>query len=236
MQERLQKYMAGCGVASRRKCEEIILSGRVKVNNVVVKELGVKVDGDVDKVTVNGNLISTEERKVYIALNKPTAIISSVKDEKGRDTIIDLVPIKERIYPIGRLDSDSSGLILLTNDGDIYNKLMHPSEEINKVYVARLTGTPDEENLEKFRTGVNLGDYITSHAEIEILSSGSATSRARITIHEGKNRQIRRMCEGIGHPVLDLCRISVGNINLGELKLGAYRHLTEGEVEYLKSL
>ena len=140
MEERLQKFMAGCGVASRRKCEEIILSGKVKVNGVTVTELGVKVDGNKDKVEYNGKIIKPEETKVYIMLNKPEGYITSVKDEKNRKTVLDIVKVKERIYPIGRLDYDSSGLLLLTNDGDIYNKIIHPRVEITKKYIAVVKG------------------------------------------------------------------------------------------------
>ena len=135
MEERLQKFMASCGIASRRKCEELILSGKVKVNGVIVKELGVKVNGNIDKIEYDGKVIKPEEKKVYIILNKPEGYITSVKDEKNRKTVLDIVKVKERIYPIGRLDYDSSGLLLLTNDGDIYNKIIHPRVEITKKYI-----------------------------------------------------------------------------------------------------
>ena len=234
--ERLQKYMAGCGVASRRKCEEIIAEGRVKVNGVVTREMGYKVDPLIDKVMVDNQLINTEERKVYIILNKPVNIVSTVKDEKDRQTIMDLVKVEERIYPIGRLDYDSSGLIIMTNDGEIYNKIIHPRVEINKVYMAILDGIPNTEEMYRFCNGVKIDDYITSNAEIEIVKKYQWSCEVKITIHEGKNRQIRKMCEAIGHEVMELERVSVGDIELGELPIGKWRNLREEELNYLKSL
>jgi len=236
LMERLQKYMAGCGVASRRKCEEIIASGRVSVNGVVTREMGFKVDPLIDKVMVDNQLINTEEQKVYIILNKPVGIVSTVKDEKDRQTIMDLVKVKERVYPIGRLDYDSSGLIIMTNDGEIYNKIIHPRVEINKVYMAILNGTPNKEEMYRFCNGVKIDDYTTSNAEIEIIKEYQWTCEAKITIHEGKNRQIRKMCEVIDHEVKELERISVGDIKLGELPSGKWRYLREEELNYLKSL
>lgn len=236
MLERLQKYMADCGVASRRKCEEIILEGRVRVNNISVKELGSKIERTKDTVTVDEKIIRPEEKKVYIALNKPIGYLSTVKDERGRKTLLDLVKVHERIYPIGRLDYDTSGLILMTNDGEVYNRVIHPSQEVNKKYIAKVEGIPTQEEIEKFKTGVNIGDYITSNAGFKILSKDNNTTTVEIIIHEGKNRQIRRMCEAIGHPVIDLKRMSVGNIKLGDLKLGEWRSLTNQEVTYLKNL
>jgi len=186
--ERLQKYMAGCGLASRRKCEEIIAEGRVKVNAVVTREMGHKIDPLVDKVMVDNQLINTENKKVYIALNKPVGVVSTVKDEKNRETIMDLVKVDERIYPIGRLDYDSSGLIIMTNDGEIYNKIIHPRVQINKVYMAILDGTPNTEEIYRFCNGVKIDDYVTSNAEIEIVKKYQWSSEVKITIHEGKNR------------------------------------------------
>jgi 23S rRNA pseudouridine2605 synthase len=236
MIERLQKYMADCGVASRRKCEEIILSGKVRVNNEVIKELGYKINREIDKVYLNDKLIEPEENKVYIALNKPVGYISSVKDERGRKTILDLVKVEERIYPIGRLDYDTSGLILLTNDGEIYNKLIHPRQVVNKVYIAEVEGILKEDEVKRFKTGVDIGGYITAPANLKILGCNSKTSELEIKIHEGKNRQVRRMCEAINHPVINLKRISVGEISLGKLKLGEWRKLSNTETEYLKKL
>ena len=236
MEERLQKFMARCGVASRRKCEEIITEGRVKVNNSIVAELGYKVDPENDKVYVDDKIINIEENKVYIALNKPEGIVSTVKDEKERETILDLVKTKERIYPIGRLDYDTSGLIILTNDGDIYNKVIHPRQAINKVYIALLEGCPNQEEISKFCNGVDIDGYITAPADFKITKRIGFNCRVTITIHEGKNRQIRKMCEAIGHPVIALKRISVGSILLGDMEKGEWRNLTEDEVNYLKNL
>ena len=236
MEERLQKFMARCGVASRRKCEEIITMGRVKVNDSLVVELGHKVDPDIDKVYVDDKIISIEENKVYIALNKPEGIVSTVKDEKGRKTILDLVEVKERIYPIGRLDYETSGLIILTNDGDIYNKVIHPREAINKVYIALLEGLPTEEEISKFCNGIDIDGYITAKADLQVLKRVGVNSSARITIHEGKNRQIRKMCDVIDHSVINLKRVSVGEILLEDLEKGKWRSLTSKEIEYLKNL
>lgn len=234
--ERLQKYMASCGVSSRRKCEEIILSGKVKVNQNFVTELGYKIDPGIDKVFVDGKLIKPEEVKVYIALNKPVGYVSTVKDEKGRSTILDLVKVKERIYPIGRLDYDTSGLIILTNDGDIYNRVIHPRKSVNKVYRAEIAGTPTAEEITRFCNGVDIGDYITAPANLKVISSSGNITKVEITIHEGKNRQIRRMCDAINHPVVKLKRISVGKIKLGKLEEATWRYLSEEEISYLRQL
>ncbi len=236
VEERLQKFMARCGVASRRKCEEIITAGRVKVNNLVVSELGNKINPEEDSVEVDNKIINIEENKVYIALNKPEGIVSTVKDEKGRETILDLVKTKERIYPIGRLDYDTCGLIILTNDGDIYNKVIHPRQAINKVYMAILEGCPNEEEISTFCNGVDIDGYITAKAGFEITKRIGFNCRATITIHEGKNRQIRKMCDIIGHSVIALKRISVGNIQLGNMEKGEWRNLTFDEINYLKNL
>jgi len=236
MEERLQKFMARCGVASRRKCEEIITGGRVKVNDIVISELGHKVDPEKDSVYVDNKIINIEENKVYIALNKPEGIVSTVKDEKERKTILDLVKTKERIYPIGRLDYDTSGLIILTNDGDIYNRVIHPRQAINKVYIALLEGCATEEEISKFCNGIDIDGYITAKANFEMTKRIGFNSKVTITIHEGKNRQIRKMCDVIGHPVIALKRISVGEISLGNMEKGEWRNLTEEEIKYLKNL
>lgn len=236
MKERLQKFMAESGVASRRKSEEIILSGRVKVNDIVVTELGYKIDKDIDNIYVDNKLIKKEENMVYIALNKPVKYISTVSDERGRKTILDIVKVKERIYPIGRLDYDTSGLILLTNDGEVYNKVIHPRQEVKKIYLAEIHGIPTNEEIKRFCSGVDIGGYITSNAEIIITKKAKANSTVQITIHEGKNRQVRKMCDAINHPVISLKRISIGEIELGSLEIGSYRYLSDTEIEYLKNL
>lgn len=235
MEERLQKYMARCGIASRRKCEEYILDGKVKVNGHTVSELGTKVTEN-DEVLFQNKKIVPEEKKVYYLLNKPEFYITSVKDEKGRKTIMDLVNVKERIYPIGRLDYDSSGLIILTNDGNIYNKIIHPRVKINKTYIATCKGVFSKEELAHFKKGVDIGGYITSEANIKVIGLKNNTCKVEITIHEGKNRQIRRMCEALGHEVISLKRIAIGDIKLGDLEKGKYRSLTKEELNYINNL
>lgn len=236
MLERLQKYMAECGVASRRKCEEIILSGRVRVNNVIVTDMGFKVDREKDIIYLDGQLLKLEEKKVYIALNKPIGYLSTVKDDRGRKTLLDLVKAEERIYPIGRLDYDTSGLIILTNDGEIYNKVIHPRQIVKKKYIAVIQGVPRESEIEKFHSGIDIGGYITAPAQFRILKKEKNNCEVEIIIHEGKNRQIRRMCEAINHPVISLKRVAIGNINLHNLKLGSWRYLTDKELTYLEGL
>ncbi|MGO5074410.1 pseudouridine synthase [Clostridium sporogenes] len=233
MEERLQKYMASCGVASRRKCEDIILEGRVEVNGIKIKELGTKIISGKDIIKVDGNIIKPEENKIYILLNKPKGYVCTAKDEKGRKTILDLVKVKERIYPIGRLDMETSGIIILTNDGEIYNKIIHPKFEKIKTYNAKVKGTIKKDHIELFKKGIDIGDYITAPAALEIFKTNKDTSEIIIKIHEGKNRQVRRMCKSIGHPVIDLDRISIGNISKGDLKLGEWRYLTKKEIDYI---
>jgi 23S rRNA pseudouridine2605 synthase len=236
MEERLQKYMARCGVASRRKCEELITTGKVKINNEVIKELGYKVNSSVDNVYVNGILITPEENKVYIALNKPEGYVSTVKDEKNRKTILDLVRVNERIYPIGRLDYNTSGLIILTNDGEVYNRVIHPRNIVNKTYIAIVTGCLSHEDIYKLKNGIDIGGYITAPADIQVQKEFNNKSEVKVTIHEGKNRQIRRMFEKINHPVIKLKRISVGKLILDDLELGKWRYLSNEEILYLKEL
>lgn len=235
MLERLQKYMAACGVASRRKSEEIIGEGRVRVNGEVVNSV-IMIDPDRDRVEVDGKIIKREERKVYIMLNKPTGIITSSKDQFDRKTVIDIIDVEERVFPVGRLDFDTSGLIILTNDGDVAYKMTHPSHEIDKVYVAEVHGVPTLEEMEWFRRGLKIEDYTTSPAEIRILKENESRSTLEIKIHEGRNRQVRKMCDRIGHPVISLKRIKVGRIYLGDLAEGEWRYLYEEEVNYLKTI
>lgn len=237
MLERLQKYMAKAGVASRRKCEELIRKGCVQLNGRVVTDMGVKINPDVDVIQVNGKIIKPSTRKVYILLNKPVGFITSVKDQFNRPTVMDLIGYQgERLYPVGRLDYDTSGLLILTNDGELTYKLTHPSHEVTKTYLATLQGIPDEEDLRRFKTGLKIDNYVTSPAEISILKTFNNKSLVKIKIHEGKNRQIRKMCEKIGHPVISLKRIAIGNITLEGLKEGQWRYMTDAEVEYLRKL
>jgi len=234
---RLQKFLAEAGLGSRRKCEEIIITGRVKVNDIVVNELGTKVDPEKDVVKVDDKIIKKRD-KVYIVLNKPEGYITSVKDQFNRPTVLDLLRgVKERVFPVGRLDYNTSGLLILTNDGDLSYKITHPKHKVVKTYIALIKGIPDEADLERFRKGLKIEeDFITSPAEIEILKTYKNSSLVRIKIHEGRNRQIRKMCAAIGHPVMKLTRESIGKITLGGLKKGDWRYLTDEEIEYLKNL
>lgn len=235
--ERLQKVIARAGIASRRKSEELIKEGRVKVNGKIVKELGIKVTSS-DKVEVNEIQIEREE-PVYYLLYKPRGVISSVSDEKGRKVVTDFFQhLKERIYPVGRLDYDTSGLLLLTNDGEFANLLAHPRNEIEKVYVVKTKGIPSKENLRKLERGIRLEDGKTAPAKVKMLSldKKKETSIIEIIIHEGRNRQVRRMFEAIGHDVMKLKRERYGFLTLNGLSAGDARELTPHEVKMLRAL
>lgn len=234
---RLQKYMALCGVASRRKSEEIIGEGRVKVNNVIITELGTIIDPSKDKVLVDDKRIKLESNMVYIMLNKPIGYVSSLSDEKGRKVVTDLIEgVKERIYPVGRLDADTTGLILLTNDGELAFKLTHPSKRVDKKYIAIVEGVPNKKELELLRNGVFIDGKKTSPAEVKVAKRFDEDSILDIIIHEGRNRQVKKMCEAVNHPVKKLKRVSIGEIELGGLNIGNWRFLNDEEVKYLKSL
>lgn len=235
--ERLQKVMAHAGVASRRKSEEIILAGRVKVNGQVTKELGIKVSPS-DKVEVDGVPIYREEPR-YILLYKPRNYISAVADDKDRPVVTDLIRgIDERIYPVGRLDFDTTGLILLTNDGDFSNLMTHPSHEIDKVYIAKVEGIPTEADLKKLRSGVKVDGKKTSKAGAELISSNPANQTAvvELTIHEGWNHQVKKMFEAIKCPVMKLKRERFGFLDLTGLNAGEWRELNAFEVDKLKKI
>ncbi len=235
--ERLQKYLAHAGVASRRKCEELIHAGHVKVNGKVVTEMGVQVDPFRDLIEVYDQPVQSRESHVYILLHKPTGVITSVKDPHGRKTVIDLMPdVKERVYPVGRLDYDTSGLLLLTNDGELAHHVTHPRYELDKVYHVKVKGIPDGKAITQLRNGVKLEDGVTGPARVNILSADhkKGQSLLEMVIHEGRNRQVRRMCAAVGHPVLALKRIQVGFLTLDSLQPGQYRFLTREEVERLK--
>lgn len=227
MEIRLQKYLADCGVASRRKCEQFILDGLVEVNGKVVQELGTKVN-EKDEVKFKGKVLKPVENKVYILLNKPIGYVTTVKDQFGRDTVLDLVKVKERVVPVGRLDMYTSGALILTNDGEFINKYTHPKNEIDKTYNVTVSGKITKEEVEKLKNGVELDDgYITKPAKVKILKIDEEKniSRVQIVIHEGKNRQVRRMCEAIGKKVLALHRSKIGNIDVKDLKLGEWKYL-----------
>lgn len=234
---RLQKYIALCGVTSRRKAEELILEGKVKVNNKIIKELGTIVDPDKDIVKVNDKRIQVEGRKVYIMLNKPVGFVTTLKDEKDRRIVTDLIEgVKERIYPVGRLDADTTGLLILTNDGDLAYKLTHPSTEILKRYIAIVEGVPNKWELEKFRRGLMIDGRMTAEAHVKIAKRYDTESILDISIHEGRNRQVKKMCEAINHPVKKLKRIAIGELEIGGLDIGNWRYLEDDEIEYLKKL
>lgn len=236
---RINKYIASCGIASRRKAEEIILDKRVKVNGKTVCELSINIDENKDIVEIDGKIISLSKNNIYIVLNKPEGYITTVKDQFDRPNVLDLVTdIKERVYPIGRLDYETSGLLILTNDGDLTYKLTHPKHEVDKTYVALVKGQPTYEELKKFREGLDIEDYKTAPAKIRVVDVNEEKkySKCEIKIHEGRNRQVRKMCKAINHPVLRLRRIAMGEIRLKGLKVGEYRHLTKEEIKYLKSI
>lgn len=236
---RINKYIASCGVASRRKAEELILDGKVKVNGKIIEELSYKVDENKDMVEVNNVKITLDEKLVYLLLNKPEGYITTVKDQFDRPSVIDLLSsVKERVFPVGRLDYETSGLLLLTNDGDLTYKLTHPKHEIDKTYVAKVKGILTEDEIKNFREGLYIEDYKTASAKLKVLDSDKVKniSTLEIKIHEGKNRQVRKMCKSINHPVLRLKRMAMGKINLKNCKVGEYRYLTEDEVRYLKNI
>lgn len=234
-EERLQKFLANAGIASRRKCEELILDGKIEVNGIIVTELGTKVS-EKDIVKYNGKIVKPEEEKVYILLNKPIGYVTTAKDQFNRDTVLDLVKINKRIVPVGRLDMYTSGALILTNDGEFVNMLTHPRNEVNKTYNVTLKGFVENEDIQKLQNGVEIDDgYITKPAKVKILKIDKEKniSRVQITIHEGRNRQVRKMCEAINKKVLALHRSSIENIDLKNLKIGEWRYLTNKEIENL---
>ena len=236
---RINKYIASCGVASRRKAEEIILEGRVSINKKIINELSYNVDELNDKVEIDGKEIKLADKNVYIVLNKPEGYITSVKDQFDRPSVLDLVKdIKERVYPIGRLDYETSGLLILTNDGDLTYKLTHPKHEVDKTYAAIVKGIPTAEEMKNFEEGLYIEDYKTAPAKIKLVRNEIEKnySICEIKIHEGRNRQVRKMCRAINHPVLRLRRVAMGKIRLQKLEVGEYRYLSDKEIEYLKSI
>ena len=234
---RLQKYMAECGVASRRKCEELISQGKVKVNGKIVTELGTKINPNKDEVVFNGKTLKHEDdEKVYILLNKPIGYVTTVKDQFSRDTVLDLIKTNKRVVPVGRLDMYTSGAIILTNDGEFVYKVTHPKHEIDKTYNVTVKGIVTKEDIENLQKGVVIDEnYTTKEANARILKIDKEKdiSRIEIKIHEGKNRQVRKMCEAINKKVLALHRSKIGNIDVKDLKIGNWRYLTIKEVKNL---
>ncbi len=233
--ERLQKVMAHAGVASRRKSEDLIEAGRVKVNGKVVDQPGFKVDPEQDIIEVDNQEIA-REKKVYILLHKPEGVICTADDPRGRKTVLDLVgDIPQRIYPAGRLDYDSSGLVLLTNDGKLTYLLTHPSHQIDKTYLVEVVGSVADEKIASLARGIYLEDGLTAPAEVKVMVKESNKTIFLLTIHEGRNRQVRRMCRRIGHQVKSLQRVAISFLKLGNLAAGEYRHLSDDEVKRLKN-
>lgn len=233
---RLAKYLAEAGIASRRKAEELIAQGRVMVNGIPVQEKGYIINPGLDRVEFNGRIITREE-KIYILLYKPVGYISSVFDPQGRPTVMDLLKdINLRVYPVGRLDFDTEGLLLLSNDGEFTNLIIHPRYEITKTYQVLVAGKPGEESLRRLQEGIQLEDGITAPAQVNILKSFKDKTRLEIEIHEGRKRQVKRMCQAIGHPVISLKRTALGFLNLQGVASGKYRFLTPEEVNKLKEL
>lgn len=247
MEERLQKYLANNGIAARRKCEEYILAGRVKVNGQVVTKLGTKINPDTDIVEFDGRKVEKVEKHVYILLNKPIGYVTTVKDQFDRPTVLDLVDVKEKILPVGRLDMYTSGALILTNDGELINKVTHPKNEIEKTYTVTVKGIVNNEDVQQLQDGVRIEDnktdlnnnqksyYITGKAKVKILKTDEEKqiSRIQITIHEGKNREVRKMCEALGKKVLALHRRKIANLDVKNLEIGKWRYLTKKEVDEL---
>lgn len=233
---RLQKFLANSGICSRRKAEEHILNGDVQVNGNTVTELGIKIIPNKDEVTFKGKKVEQNlQNKVYILLNKPIGYVTTTKDQFGRDTVLDLAKVKEKVLPVGRLDMYTSGAIILSNDGEFIYKITHPKYEIEKTYNVTLRGKVTEEEVEALRNGIKIEDYISGKAKVKILKIDEEKnlSRLEITIHEGKNREVRKMCAGIDKKVLALHRSKIGNINVKDLKIGAWRYLKKHEIEQL---
>lgn len=238
MEERLQKFLANSGVASRRKCEELIASGKIKVNGMIITELGKKINPEKDVVEYNGKIIKENNEKIYILLNKPIGYVTTVKDQFDRPTVMNLIKgVKTKVVPVGRLDMYTSGALLLSNDGDFVNMVTHPKNEINKTYNVTLNGIITKEETEKLKNGVEIIDndkpYTTKKANVKILKTDNEKhlSRIQITIHEGKNREVRKMCEAIGKKVLALHRAKIGNLDVKDIPLGKWKYIDKKDLK-----
>ena len=231
---RLNKYLADCGVGSRRECDRLIADGVVVVNGKVAK-LGMEVS-ESDQITVNGQRVGSKQKNYYLMLHKPKGYVTTVKDDLGRKTVMDLIDVKARLYPVGRLDYDTEGLLILTNDGDMANRLTHPRNEVNKTYVCRISGILTDKERLQLERGVVIDGTKTAPARVRILKQDQHHTRCEVTIHEGRNRQVKKMFEAVGKEVECLKRVAVGDLRLGGLKRGEYRFLNDYEVEYLKNL
>ena len=234
MAMRLQKYLAQCGVASRRHAEEMIADGKVSVNGVTVTQMGTQVE-DGDRVCVSGKPVHPEEKKEYIIYHKPAGEMTTVSDPEGRTTVLDRFrDFPVRLFPVGRLDYDSEGLLLLTNDGELADKMMHPSNEVNKAYLALVDGMVTMDEVKKLRNGIELDGRLTSPASVRVMKLEVGRTHLLVTIHEGRNRQVRRMLDAVGHQVLALRRVQFGPLVLGNMRRGEWRRLTDEEVRALK--
>lgn len=236
---RINKFLAECGIASRRNCEKLVTAGRVKVNGKTVTMLATDVDPELDLVSVDEKPVKPIARHLYLALNKPKGYVCTTNDEFGRKTVMDFFEGKypgKRIFPVGRLDYDTEGLLILTTDGDLSNRLMHPRNEISKTYVAKIEGEIAESDLNKLRQGVILDGVKTKKCKVRLLGTENNVSRVEVVITEGRNRQVRRMFESINRDVIFLKRTAIGDIKLGGLYRGNFRELKENEIEYLKNV
>ena len=233
MEIRLQKWLSMAGACSRRKAEELIAKGRVRVNGTVVTELGAKANPERDLVELDGKELEIQQDKTYIMLHKPEGVVTTVTDPFGRPTVMDLVPGDIRLYPVGRLDFDTTGLLLMTNDGEWAQKLTHPKNEVAKTYIALVKGIPTGESLRKLAKGVDVEGKKTAPATVKLLERKDKNTKLMITIHEGRNRQVRKMCEAVGHRAISLKRVSIGKLELGDLPKGKWRKLTAKEVRSL---
>lgn len=233
---RLNKYIASAGICSRRKADELIAAGNVKINGAVMREMGYDVQ-EGDRVSVNGRPVEAEGNKVYVAVNKPKGYITSMDDDRDRATVAQLVSdIPERLFPVGRLDYNTTGLLLMTNDGDLAYRLTHPKHEVYKTYVALVSGIVSNARLARLRKGVDIGGFITSPAKVRVIKQNQRSTVVEISIREGKNRQVRKMFKAVGNTVIELERIAIGDVRLGHMQQGHYRKLTRREIEYLKGL
>lgn len=232
---RINKYIAQAGVASRRKADELIENGNVKVNGAVLREPGYDVQ-EGDRVMVNGREISGAQKMEYVLINKPLGMVTTVEDDKDRLTVMDVVKdIDARLFPVGRLDYNTSGALIMTNDGELAYRLTHPKHEVYKTYRALVSGVLSNERAARLRRGVDIGGFVTSPAKVKIIRGTQHSTLVEIAIHEGKNRQVRKMFAAVGNPVQELERVAIGDIRLGHLKPGHYRKLTREEIEYLKN-
>jgi len=232
MQERLQKILAKAGIASRRKAEELIRQGKVTVDGRVVTEMGIQVDPEQQRIEFDGKPVTVEEKKVYVLLHKPAGYVSTVHDPQGRPIVTELIKgIQERIFPVGRLDLDTEGALLLTNDGELAQKILHPSHEVNKTYRAIVKGKPSKKKVEMLSRGIDIDGRKTWPALVKVLSTGVRETTLQITIHEGRKRQVRKMCEAVGHPVLKLKRMAYGKLKLGNLAPGKFRFLSKKDLQ-----